>query len=249
VAASLVVWIGLTAVALGSLGVVRPIRAIGLAPRRRSRFLLMAGIVAAFVGCMLPAPTMIVPGVDTRLDAIVPAYQFDESHAIDVAASPERVYRAMRDVTAGEIPLFHTLTWIRRFGRRTPESILNAPDSVPIIDVATRTGFMVLDDDPPREIVFGTMVLAPDTWRRADAPNAEALRNISAPGFAKAIMNFRIVAKGPNASTLTTETRVFGTDARSVKRFALYWRVIYPGSALIRRMWLRAIRARAERAN
>ena len=31
-------------------------------------------------------------------------------------------------------------------------------------------------------------------------------------------------------------------------RFALYWRVIYPGSALIRRMWLRALRLRAERA-
>jgi len=26
----------------------------------------------------------------------------------------------------------------------------------------------------------------------------------------------------------------------------LYWRVIYPGSALIRRMWLRAIKKRAE---
>jgi len=30
------------------------------------------------------------------------------------------------------------------------------------------------------------------------------------------------------------------------QRFQLYWRVIYPGSALIRRMWLRAIKQRAE---
>ncbi|HYW41393.1 MAG TPA: hypothetical protein VE959_00970 [Bryobacteraceae bacterium] len=28
--------------------------------------------------------------------------------------------------------------------------------------------------------------------------------------------------------------------------FAAYWRMIYPGSALIRRMWLRAIKRRAE---
>jgi hypothetical protein len=41
---------------------------------------------------------------------------------------------------------------------------------------------------------------------------------------------------------------VFATDPASCRRFAVYWRVIYPGSALIRRMWLRAIRLRAERA-
>jgi len=32
-------------------------------------------------------------------------------------------------------------------------------------------------------------------------------------------------------------------------RFAAYWRVIYPGSALIRVMWLRAIKQRAEAAS
>jgi hypothetical protein len=48
-------------------------------------------------------------------------------------------------------------------------------------------------------------------------------------------------------TVLTTETRVYATDAATRKRFALYWRVIYPGSALIRVMWLRAIRNRAER--
>jgi hypothetical protein len=39
---------------------------------------------------------------------------------------------------------------------------------------------------------------------------------------------------------------VAASDARAERRFAAYWRVIYPGSAWIRRMWLRAIKARAE---
>ena len=43
-----------------------------------------------------------------------------------------------------------------------------------------------------------------------------------------------------------TGGRVHATDASARRRFAAYWRVIYPGSALIRRMWLRAIRVRAE---
>jgi len=45
---------------------------------------------------------------------------------------------------------------------------------------------------------------------------------------------------------LTTETRIYATDASSRRAFARYWRVIYPGSSLIRRMWLRAIKKTAE---
>jgi hypothetical protein len=40
-------------------------------------------------------------------------------------------------------------------------------------------------------------------------------------------------------------THVFATDTAR-RRFALYWRIIYPGSAFIRRMWLQAIKRRAE---
>jgi hypothetical protein len=59
-------------------------------------------------------------------------------------------------------------------------------------------------------------------------------------------MNFRVEADGASGSILSTETRVYATDEASKRRFAAYWRVIYPGSALIRRMWLRAIVRRAE---
>ena len=58
-------------------------------------------------------------------------------------------------------------------------------------------------------------------------------------------MNFLVSPDGPHASIVSTETRVHANDARSRRLFARYWRVIYPGSALIRRMWLRAIERRA----
>jgi hypothetical protein len=47
---------------------------------------------------------------------------------------------------------------------------------------------------------------------------------------------------------LRTETRVLATDAASRRRFGRYWRVIRPGSALIRRTWLGAAKRRTERA-
>ena len=43
-----------------------------------------------------------------------------------------------------------------------------------------------------------------------------------------------------------TETRIQPTDARAARAFGLYWLVVYPGSALIRREWLRAVRRKAE---
>jgi uncharacterized SAM-binding protein YcdF (DUF218 family) len=58
-------------------------------------------------------------------------------------------------------------------------------------------------------------------------------------------MNFLIAPDGPDGSVVSTETRVFATSPAARRRFAAYWRVIYPGSAIIRRMWLRAIRRRA----
>ena len=50
----------------------------------------------------------------------------------------------------------------------------------------------------------------------------------------------------PRATTISSVTRVYGNNAPIVRRFAVYWRLIHPGSDIIRRMWLRAIKRRAE---
>ena len=47
-------------------------------------------------------------------------------------------------------------------------------------------------------------------------------------------------------TVLTTETRIKATDDPARRTFGRYWRVVIPGSAAIRRAWLRAIRRRAE---
>ncbi len=182
---------------------------------------------------------------ESRLDEFAPAWQFHEVHAIRIAAPPARVFEAVRRVRADEIALFRALTWIRRGGRPLPSSILDAGDREPLIDVAVRGGFLRLADDPPRELVIGTVVLAPHGTRGILTP--EVFQKPLPPGFALATMNFLVTADGPDGSIMSTETRVFATSAAASRRFAAYWRVIYPGSAIIRRMWLRAIEQRATR--
>ena len=52
------------------------------------------------------------------------------------------------------------------------------------------------------------------------------------------------VSEGSNA---WNAPRVFATDASARRQFTAYWHIIYPGSAIIRRSWLRAIQRRATR--
>jgi hypothetical protein len=59
-------------------------------------------------------------------------------------------------------------------------------------------------------------------------------------------MNYLITPDLNGGSTASTETRVYGSNAASVHRFAVYWRIIRPGSDIIRRSWLRAINRRAQ---
>jgi hypothetical protein len=198
------------------------------------------------VGWVLPAKEVRVAVFRTQLDQFMPVYQFNEVHSGRIVAPKDRVYRAIKAVTADEILLFRTLTWIRRLGHPGAESILNAPEQLPILEVATRTGFLLLAEEPDHEIVLGTAVITPRGWRPKRHITPEDFKTIREPGFAIATMNFLVQDAGAGVCIVTTETRVHATDASARRRFARYWRVIYPGSALIRRMWLRAVRRRAE---
>ena len=180
---------------------------------------------------------------ETRLDEFMPVWQFRERHTRRIAAPPARVFAAIRNVRAKEILFFRTLTWIRRGGRRTPASILNAGDSAPLLEIATRSGFIYLADDAPRELVVGTVVVAPPGVDCAITP--QTFKTPLARGFALAAMNFLITPDGHDGSLVSTETRVFANSPAARQRFTRYWRIIYPGSAIIRRMWLRAVERRA----
>lgn len=250
--------LGLAVALVGAIGICRPVAWVGLPTRQRAAAVALAGALVASVGFLLPAPERTAQRGEALLDVIAPRWQFAERHEIRVRAAPEAVERAIREVTPREIALFRALTWLRRPrppGSDAAESILTAPADQPILAVALRSGFMLLGEEPGREIVFGTLVAAPPELCRPSvaAPeklqvefDAELFRALAAPGYAKAVMSFRWSDEGDGWTRVITETRVFATDAGTRRRFALYWRAIYPGSSWIRRAWLAAIRRRCE---
>jgi hypothetical protein len=240
------VYAGFALILAGVVSLMKPLRWIGI--RRRSHGLLVAvaGFCLTTAGMNLPAPELRAAVAQNQLDQFIPVYQFCEFHSVHVAAPKERVYRAIKEVRADEIWLFRTLTWIRRMGRPGPDGILNAPERQPLLEVATHSGFMLLAEESNHEIVIGTLVAAPPGWQPKANPSPEDFKALHAPGFALAAMNFHLEDDGAGGTLVTTETRVYATDAATRRKFAYYWRIIYPGSALIRRMWLRAVLRRAE---
>jgi hypothetical protein len=241
---------GLAAMVLGAVSVLKPLGIVGIQSRGAGMLLCVGGVGLVVAGMLLPAPVERVSGVHSDLDRAMPAWQFREHHRTHVNASPEAVDRAIRVVSADDILFFRTLTWIRspRLRQADGRSILSAPSgSIPLIDVVLRSGFIAVSDRPAREIVLGTIVAGPVRTLRGER-TAEHFIRLDAPGFAKAAINFAIAPDQAGGSEVTTETRIYATDSAAARRFAAYWRVIYPGSALIRYMWLRAIGQRAERA-
>lgn len=229
---------------VGAFGVIRPLRRVHRGRRLHAAVMLLIGVAAAYA-ISRSMPRAQSSAERHGIDEFAPTFHFREHHETTIAAPPARVFEAIRAVTADEIALFRTFTWIRRFGQPGPESIMNAPGRQPILDVATKGGFLLLRETAPDEIVVGTIVVAPPGARRPDGFGAHQFKALTAPGFAIAAMNFRVEDAG-SRSRVITETRVFATDQDALRRFTPYWRVIFPGSSILRTTWLRAIKKRAE---
>jgi hypothetical protein len=239
----LLVDLALAVIVTGLVSVVRPLRFLRIRSRRAALLVTVGGAALLLLGLLLPVSPARLDGPRMALDDVLPDYQFGEAHEIRIQAPPERVFAAVKAVTAREIRFFRLLTWLRapHFGE-APQSILNPAADRPILDVALQSGFVLLHEEAGREIVVGAVVCCSLRGPVRDASEFRALRG----SLARAAMNFHVMDEGGGVSRLVTQTRVAASDARAERRFAAYWRVIYPGSAWIRRMWLRAIKARAE---
>jgi len=237
-------YLGLIVSVIGLVGLVKRPRRAG--SRMRAALMLGSGLVLVGVGLTYPPTETYISSPRTQLDEFMPVFQFNEVNSIRVAAAPSRVYQAMKAVTPDEIALFNVLTSMTRSGQPGSEGVLNAPSNESLLATALRSSFVLSADQPNREVVLGTAVIVPAGYDTDPESFRNEFKQVRAPGFALAAINFFIEPSGANASIITTETRVYATDLPTQKRFSAYWRVIYPGSSLIRRMWLRAIRNRAE---
>lgn len=185
------------------------------------------------------------------LDSWMPTYDVAARYGMRIGAPPTRVYAALMATDFGRPWLVRGLmgirllpalvrapgpTW-RRFARRSRA----AHSSLAEIE---RSGFVRLDELPPREIVLG---LTGRFWTLdaevVSIPPAR-FRDALPAGLAQAAWNFR-VTEAPGGAELATETRIRCADPATLRRFRRYWRLVAPGSGLIRHAILRQVRREA----
>jgi hypothetical protein len=197
------------------------------------------------------------------LDELMPKYDVIERHRTLVAAGPDAVYAALRGADLAGGPLAKLLLAIRAMpgaltallrspGRAFVE--LRAPRkpfaqrlrAFRLADFE-RAGFHVVGERVPEELVIG---LLGKFWTARGALCAalsvEDFHKGPPKGYALAGWNFTVAARPDGLTELATETRVWCAEDARVK-FRAYWLLVRPGSGLIRRSMLGAIRREAER--
>jgi hypothetical protein len=186
------------------------------------------------------------------IDDYLPEFDAVERHGLVIRATPARVWAALRAADFGRSPLVATLLGLRALPslltapRRTLRRLRSRGAERLTLDSFFSRGFVVLEERPGREMVIG---LEGRFWAAVGdlrPTDARRFREALAPGLARAAWDFRAEPLPGGRVRLTTETRVCCADAATRRRFRAYWLVVRPGSGLIRRAMLRAIRRAAE---
>jgi hypothetical protein len=184
------------------------------------------------------------------LEEVLPHFDVNEVHEVWVAAPPDVVFAAVRQVTVREVRLLRPLEALRALpGLLARRPVFRPNPSARVLDQFT-TGVVPLGERTGVEIAAGAIGRF---WRLVGNETAEVLtreefRSFDEPGYAKAAISF-LVRPERGGSRVITETRVVGTSPEATRALMHYWRAIWLGSGAIRKSWLAAIRRRAVRVH
>lgn len=235
---------GIVLALCGLANLILPFRFLGIRKRTVGALILAGGVLLTFAALSWPAPMIRVVQPRTRLDRIMPEYQFFERHSARIHARPEQVMEAVRQSTFGDMKSLATLLKIRGAALHAPsgDTGVFAQDKR-VLDAFSASGY--LSGGSGHEIVMcgGANVRAK---RSLEVHTLQEFADYREQGAVKMAFDFTAEDAGDGWSTITAETRVLATDDLTRRGMGRYWRLIVPGSGLLRRQWLDGIKKRAE---
>jgi hypothetical protein len=158
-----------------------------------------------------------------------------------IAAPPSRVFAALRTTDLAGSALVKLLVAIRTL--RIPKGPLT-------LDSLIHAGFKLVGERPGEEIVLGVVgKFWKPSGERRPADEAQFGRG-APPGEVLVAWSFEVAKREERSAKrestlLATETRIKCGDPATLRTFRRYWRLVHPGSALIRREMLRAVEREA----
>ena len=176
------------------------------------------------------------------IEELLPHPDIRMLHQRMIAAPPARVFAALRTADLAGSRLVKLLVAIRTL--KTPKGPLT-------LDRLTQAGFKLVGERAGEEIVLGVVgkFWKPSGERRP--ADLEQFRLGAPAGEVLVAWSFEVRQQATGSrqqtSCLTTETRIKCGDPDTLRTFRRYWRIVHPGSGLIRRAMLRAVEKEARR--
>jgi hypothetical protein len=181
------------------------------------------------------------------LDRYLPSWQFSEVHERPVSAPALKVAEALQGLTPRDTPLSGSLLALRLTPAALAAGSWPLPRRRPWLEILVELGFVELGrrDD---EAAFGAIG---KFWRLRETlepiADAESFARFDKPGFAKGVIDFRVMGDSQPVNVIT-ETRVLALDDEALRRFRPYWIPVRVFGGLMRRELLASVGRRAEHA-
>lgn len=239
-------WIGLILLTTGLISLIKPLSFLFILNRTIAYSVIGTGLLIAVIALIWPY-TLSKTGSNNALDRLQPVYSSNEYHEVIINASIDEVKQALKTTGVNDIPAAHLLIKLRGLDNdKDMSDKVSNNEPAPGTFVTPDFNFMVADSS--ELITVMVMKITGKTAPPVITNNQEFIR-FNDPGYVKIAINFHFTSLGKNKTLLSTETRNLPTTKKDSFIFGAYWRIIYPGSALIRRVWLDTVARVAEKAS
>ncbi|MDA3624052.1 hypothetical protein OU415_01310 [Saccharopolyspora sp. WRP15-2] len=196
------------------------------------------------------SPTWEVTERSVTIDDFAPRCDVGVAEHVVTDAPPEEMYRALRYLDLLDIHsrIADFAWWMRglpeRIERRVPP---REPTRLTFDDLCTSGEWVLLGEQPGREVVFGAVGRFWTPIVRMEEISAVEFPGYGKPGRGKIAAAFSVRPYGRGGSIATYDVRTMLDDPITRRIFTLYWRTVRPFVRAIMRATLRTAAKRAVR--
>jgi len=237
-------WIGAILAVAGLVSTIHPLSFLLILNRTVAVCVLCGGVLLSVIALFLPARKH-HSQTDLALDQLLPDYSFNEYHEVIVNASVEEVKRALQTTGVRDIPvalMFLKIRGIADYGKDRSDTVTNNQQNSDSF-VTPDFNFIVAN---PFELLTLMVLKGSAKTPPPEITTTEEFRAFQESGYVKVAVNFLFRSLDNGQTLVSTETRNLPMTRKDSCIFGRYWRIIYPGSAIIRRLWLDTLAKKAE---